>query len=168
MTRLKVNGLSFTFPSDWSASKYDDWSFYRNQFGKMRDGIKAVDLVAVDPSATAWLIEVKDYREHVRTKPTELSAEIQKKVFDTLAALFPACVNANDRTEQQTARALLDAKKLRVVLHLEQPKKQSRLRPRAIDPVAVTQQLRRLLRPIDAHPLVAETGNMGPLEWNVR
>lgn len=168
MTSLQVDGLAFRFPSNWCVSRYDEWSFYRNQFGKMRDGIKAVDLVAVDGSATAWLIEVKDYRAHARMKPTELSQEVHQKVFDTLAALLPACVNANNSAEQEMASRLLGTKKLRVVLHLEQPKKRSRLRPRAIDPVALTQQLRRLLKPIDVRPFVASRSTMGPLQWSVR
>jgi hypothetical protein len=40
----------------------------------------------------------------------------------------------------------------------------SALRPRAIDPAAVMQRLRRLLKPIDAHPFVAEMTRMG---WRV-
>ena len=169
MTVLAVDGLTFTFPTTgWTASKYDEWSFYRNQFGKMSDGIKAVDVVAVDASVTAWFIEVKDYRHHVRTKPTDLSFEVFRKVFDTLAALLPASVNANDDSERAMARAVLGASRLRVVLHLEQPAKTSKLRPRAINPVDITQQLRRLLKPIDAHPLVAETTVAGGLQWNVQ
>ncbi len=167
MTLLAVDGLTFDFPSGWDASKYDEWSFYRNQFGRMRDGIKAVDLVAVHGSA-AWFIEVKDYRAHARTKPTDLSDEVFQKVFDTLAALLPAQTNANDANEKRMASAVLAARKLRVVLHLEQPNKHSRLRPRAINPSDITQKLKRLLRPIDAHPFVAETRRMGSLKWSVR
>ena len=105
MMRLEVDGLTFTFSAGWSADKYDDWSFYRNQFGKMRDGIKAIDLLVLDPDNTAWFVEVRDYRRHPPTK--------------------------------------------------------------AINPADVAQKLRRLLKPIDAHPVVAETDHMRGLGWRV-
>ncbi|WP_434040987.1 MULTISPECIES: hypothetical protein [Sorangium] len=53
------------------------------------------------------------------------------------------------------------------MLHLEQPRKHSTLRPRAINPADVQQALRRLLKPIEVHPFVAETGRMGSLGWRV-
>jgi hypothetical protein len=170
MTVVTVDGLTFTFPTlGWAASKYDEWSFYRNQFGGMRDGIKAVDLIAVEASnKTAWFVEVKDYRMNPRTKPTGLAEEVAHKVFDTLAALLPARANANDATEQQFAGTVLSATKLRVVLHLEQPQKHSTLRPRAINPSDVAQQLKRLLKPIDAHPLVVEKSALHKLAWTVK
>ncbi|MGK4007141.1 hypothetical protein WMF31_31250 [Sorangium sp. So ce1036] len=167
MPTVAVDGLDFEFPSTWMVSKYDEWTFYRKQFSRVRDGLKALDLLAVDPEGTAWLIEVKDYRGHVRTKPSALDDEVAGKVLDTLAALLPAKVNANDAQEAEMAAAVLGAKKLRVVLHLEQPEKHSTLRPRAINPADVQQALRRRLKPIDAHPLVAETSRMGSLAWKV-
>lgn len=167
MLTVHVDGLDFDFPDTWATSKYDEWVFYRNQFARMWDEIKAVDLLAVDPDQTAWFIEVKDYRIHTRTKPSNLGDEVAHKVFDTLAAMLPAKLNANDAAESEMAKAVLDAKKLRVVLHLEQPEKRSTLRPRAINPADVMQALRRLLKPIDAHPFVAETTRMGSLAWRV-
>jgi hypothetical protein len=134
----------------------------------MRDGIRAVDVLAIDPERTAWFIEIKDYRVHKRTKPTDLAEEVAGKVFDTLAAMLPAKVNGNDADEASAASAVLGAKKLRVVLHLEQPKKHSTLRPRAIDPATLMQKLRLLVRPVDAHAFVSETGRMGSLAWKVR
>ena len=134
MPTLQVEDLAFAFPDLWETSKYDDWSFYRNQFARMWSGIKALDLLAVDPDQTVWLIEVKDYRKHARTKLSDLGDEVARKVFDTLAAMLPAKLCANDSHELQMAKAVLGAKRLRVVLHLEQPSKHSTLRPRAINP----------------------------------
>ena len=168
MSSVNVDGFDFDFPSTWKQSKYDDWAFYRNQFSRMWPGIKAIDLLAVDPEKNAWFIELKDYRANVRTKPSDLGEEVARKVFDTLAAMLPAKVNAHEADEAHMARAVLGAKKLRVVLHLEQPKKHSTLRPRAIDPAAVQQDLRRLLKPIDPHPVVVETCRMGGLPWSVK
>ncbi len=167
MTSLTVDGLTFMFPAGWIAHKYDEWSFYKNQFGNMRDGIKAIDLLALEDKHTAWFVEVKDYRLHPRTKPSDVSDEVAQKVFDTLAALLPAATNANDASEQGMAREVLKANRIRVVLHLEQPVKHSHLRPRAIDVVAVTQKLKRLLKPSEAHPIVAEKAQMGSIQWSV-
>jgi len=167
MTRLRidVDGLAFCFPDGWTASKYDEWSFYRSGFSRMWPGIKALDLLAIDREKTAWLIEVKDYRHAARTKPSALGDEVARKVFDTLAALPPARVNANDETERLVARHMLGAKRYRIVLHLEQPEKHSRLRPRAINPADIQQKLKQLLKPIDARPLVVEAAGMRGLPW---
>lgn len=90
MQRHNVDGLNFDFPDDWQVSKYDDWSYYRNQFAKMWNGIKSLDLLAVDPVQTAWLIEVKDYRVNQRTKPSKLRpqainpADLKQKIRQLL------------------------------------------------------------------------------------
>lgn len=167
MQRLVVDGLNFDFPDDWQVSKYDDWSFYRNQFSKMRNGIKSLDLLVVDPSGTAWLIEVKDYRTHRRAKPSDLGDEIASKVFDTLAAMLPAKNNANQPVEKKMARVVARARCLRVVLHLEQPDKHTKLYPRAINPVNLQQKIRQLLKPVDAHPMVVDMSGLGALGWSV-
>jgi hypothetical protein len=167
MQRFKVDGLNFDFPDDWQVGKYDDWSFYRNQFSRMWNGIKALDLLAIDPDKTAWLIEVKDYSRNSRTKPSDLGEEVAHKVFDTLAAIIPAKIYASDSDERKLARAVLTSRKLRVVLHLEQPEKHSKLRPRAINPADVKQKMRQLLKPIDAHLLVVDMGSMAQLKWQV-
>ena len=131
-----------------------------------RGGIKAVDVIAA-AAATTWFIEVKDYRTHTRTKPSDLSQEVADKVFDSLAALLPASINANDARERSVAKKLLGASRLRVVLHIEQPRKHSRLRPRAIDPANVLQKLRSLVKGIDPHPIVADRTAMGGCDWKV-
>lgn len=133
----------------------------------MWSGIKSIDLLAIGPEKVAWLIEVKDYRVHQRTKAIDIADEVAHKVFDTLAALLPAKVGSDDENEKEIASRITRAKKLRVVLHLEQPTKHSKLRPRAINPADVKQKLRSLLKPVDAHPFISEISNMGPLKWKV-
>ncbi len=166
MQRYKIDGITFDFPDNWNVGKYDDWSFYRNQFSRMWNGIKAVDLIAVDPAANSlWLIEVKDYRVNQRTKPSDLGEEVALKVFDTLAGMLPAKVHANDVAEQNMAIHALSCKYLRVVLHLEQPRKHSKLFPRSIDPANLQQKIRQLVKPIDAHPRVVEIASMDRLSW---
>jgi hypothetical protein len=167
MQRHYVDGLNFYFPDNWQVSKYDDWSFYRNQFACMWNGIKSLDLLAIDPDKTTWLIEAKDYRVNPRTKPSDLGEEVAHKVFDTLAAIIPAKIHATNSDEKQLARAVSASRKLRVVLHLEQPDKHSKLRPCAINPADVQQKMRQLLKPVDAHPLVVDMKSMRGLEWRV-
>lgn len=147
--------LTFAFPAGAQASKYDDWAFYRNQFNAAFGGSKAVDFVFADSDA-AWLIEVRDYRHHARTKPQELGEEVAHKVRDSLAGLACAAANANNPDEKNLAHKLLQKRCWRVVLHLEQPAKTSRLRPKAIDPAHVLLSMKKLLKPIDAHPSVVD------------
>jgi hypothetical protein len=80
---------------------------------------------------------------------------------------LPTKVNADDAIEKSIACEISKAKRLRVILHLEQPTKHSKLFPRAINPADVKQKLCQLLKPIDAHPFVAESTRMGTLEWRV-
>lgn len=166
MTNIEVDGLIFTFPDSWKVRKYDDWAFYRNQFSKMWDGIKAVDLIAIDNQVT-WLIEVKDYRTSPRKKTLDLWDEVAQKVFCTLAAMLPAKVNASVTDEGDFAGLVVKAAKLQVVLHLEQPLKHSKLFPRAFDPSNVQLKLRTLIKPIDPHPRVVESTQMQGLAWTV-
>lgn len=158
---MSEGDLNFSFPADWQVSKYDDWSYYRNQFNGCCSGCKAVDFIAITSGKPKelLLIEVKDFNVHPRIKALELPAEIAQKVRDSLAGIVAASFKANDKDEKSFARKSLQAGKVRVVLHLEQPKKHSRLFPRAIDNSKVFQKLKALLRAIDPHPLVVERRN---------
>lgn len=167
MTVLKEGRLTFTFPKNSCASKYDEWSFYRNQFNSAFGGTKAVDIVYAD-SGSAWLIEVKDYRTSRRTKTIDLGDEIAQKVRDSLAGMVAAQCNANAIQEKGLAKRMLSRKKIRVVLHLEQPIQHSKLFPRAIDPSKILIKLKQLLKSVDAHPFVVDQDNLKPLmNWTV-
>jgi hypothetical protein len=167
MINVQVDSLTFTFPDSWRVSKYDDWAFYRNQFSRMWNGIKAVDLLAIESQVT-WLIEVKDYRQLPRTKTIDLPTELAHKVFSTLASMLPAKVNASEIAESSFAEEFLKGNQLHVVLHLEQPKTHSKLFPRAIDPLDIQQKLKKLIKPIDPHPKVVESTRMRGLAWTVK
>jgi len=159
--------LTFTFPANSMASKYDEWSHYQNQFQSTCGGSKAVDLVYAD-GPISWLIEVKDYRQHSRTKAIDLADEIAIKVRDTLAGLVSASCHANDADEKRCAKKLIRATKIRVVCHLEQPTKQSKLRPIAIEPDKLLLKLKTLLKAIDAHPLVVDCRTLrSNMHWTV-
>ncbi|HRH16240.1 MAG TPA: hypothetical protein PKV17_01150 [Aquabacterium sp.] len=164
---IREDRLTFTFPEGSLSSKYDEWSHYRNQFNAAFGGTKAVDIVYASTN-TAWLIEVKDYRRHQRTKALDLADEIGFKVRDTLAGLISASTLANDTDERRVAQALLEKRQWRVVLHLEIPPSRSRLWPRAIEPDKVQQKLKTLVRAIDPHPTVVSQSSLKPdMDWVV-
>lgn len=166
MISIEVDDLIFTFPDSCKVSKYDDWAFYRNQFSAMWDGIKAVDFLVVE-GQMIWFIEVKDYRQSRRTKVIDLVDEVAQKVFCTLAAMLPAKFNASNSDECQFAEEVVKGQQLRVVLHLEQPLKSSKLFPRAFEPSNIQLKLRTLIKPIDPHPVVVESTKMRSLSWTV-
>jgi len=189
--QITEGSLTFTFPDGWRASKADEWSFYRNQFERYFDGVrlackkcnaeirchqcntaktvgvKAVDMLAIAPGTVAWLVEVKDYRRHQRTKAIDLADEVAVKVRDSLAMFAAASKTASDPDERQDAAAVGNASTIRVVLHLEQVRKPSKLFPRAVDPANVRQRLRQLIKFVDPHPRVVETGAIGEVAWSV-
>ena len=167
MPSITEGALTFQFPDDWLIAKFDAWSFYRNQFQQVCGGAKAIDMFAIASNHCVWAIEIKDYRGHRRAKTIELTDEVACKVRDSLAALVAARVNANDEGEKQMSSAALACNRIRVVLHLEQPTKRSKLFPRAIDPAQVTQKLKQLLKAIDPNPKVVEIGRLGGVSWSV-
>lgn len=153
MPRITEGGLVFDFPQGWQAVHFDETAFHR-RFQKMQDGIKALDIIAIAPNGVCWLMEIKDYRRYRRTRAVDLADEVVIKVICSLASLLPAKLNANDAQESAFAAAVLGAKRLRVCLHLEQPRNPSRLFPRSVDPADVLQKLRQKLKPIDPHPRI--------------
>jgi hypothetical protein len=166
MPILTEQKLACAFPDGWHATKYDGWSFYRKHFNRCSDS-KAVDFLAYDPvGRTLWLVELKDYRRFRRTKDERISlwAEVAVKARDTLAGLFAAKVNASEPDQPFAARCL-GAQKVRVVLHLEQPRTNSALFPRAYDRADVQQKLKQTLGAIDPHPKVVETNLMAGVPW---
>lgn len=164
---LTEGRLTFEFPADDIATQYDGWSFYRNQFNGCFGGTKAVDFVYVD-AKTLWLIEVKDYREHARTKIEDLGDEVAHKVRDTMAGLLAARANANEADEKQAARKATTKQHIRVVLHLEQPLKRSKLFPQVVDPTKLQLKLKQSLKAVDAHPRVVNQFNMPrDMRWTV-
>ena len=168
MPSLQEGNLTFDFPDDGpDVAKYDEWSFFRNQFQKVCGGVKAVDFVFVETART-WLIEVKDYRHHRRTKAADLASEVAAKVRDTLAGLAACRCNANDETEQRIADRALSTASIGVVLHLEQPVRPSKLAPRVADPADLTQKLKQLLKPVDPHPRVVDRESLhASMDWTV-
>ena len=169
MTEIEEGGLRFSFPDHCEAGKYDDWAFYRNQFHSVAGDSKAVDIVCVADDA-AWLIEIKDYRQHPRTKTIGLDVELAGKVRDTLSGLAAASANADCQEERALARRALAKHRWRVVLHLEQPRVSSPLRRRPFDVASLLAKMRsRKLKAVDPHPLVLDREtHRSDIPWTVQ
>ena len=191
MSTLTEGNLVFKFPERWRVTKLDEWSYYTNRFVTLSSGlqltcakcnatlkcqkcgtsknvgVKAVDFLAMDTERTTWLIEVKDYRRFPRTKVLDFGSEIALKVRDTLAMIAAASINATDSSEKQFASKSLKSMRLRIVVHLEQPGVRSKLRPRIIEPAALVQKLKQLLKSIDPHPEVVGIGSLLQGTWSV-
>jgi hypothetical protein len=132
MPRLSEGKLACDFPQGWTVSQYDQWAFYRNQFQNCCAGNKGMDFLGFDPQdATLWLVELKDFRRYARTKGISLWEEVAIKTRDTLAGLFAANVEIGHH-DHAFARLSVTARKLRVVLHLEQPTAHSKLFPESM------------------------------------
>lgn len=166
MTTLTEGRLTFTFDTGCDVGKYDDWSFYRQNFQSAAGGSKAVDFVCVSKSV-AWLIEVKDYRFHPRAKLIDLSDEIAAKVRDTLAGLATAATNADDPNEKEIAQlALSSRRRWRVALHLEQPAQNSRLWQKVPDPTKLLPKLKKKLKFVDPDPEIVDTNrSCADMNW---
>jgi hypothetical protein len=168
MPELSEGSLTFSFPETWVVSKYDQWPYYKNQFKDSCLGNKAVDFMAFDPqNGTLWMIEVKDYRIHGRTKTLSIWDEIALKTRDTLAGLVSAIVH-KEYAEFVFVRLVTHVRKFRVVLHLEQPAMPSKLFPRPFDNAKLQQKIKQLIKPIDAHPKVMSISTISSSAWQVK
>lgn len=173
METITEDKLQFTFSDNWTPAKLDGWTFYQGGTGKRNGfkdcclGNKSVDIAALERSSnTLWLIEIKDYRLHRRSKPQPIWDEIAIKVRDSLASLLAASKNAHGE-EKSKASDFVCAKNIRVVLHLEQPTSHSKLFPRIFKLADVTARLKQIIKPIDPHPLVVDKSSMPKNLWSV-
>jgi hypothetical protein len=165
MPTISEGRLVFTFPDGWRAEKYDETSYYRDHFQKFASS-KCVDIVAFNPKGhELWLIEVKDYRCHPRSKESDIFVEVAQKVRDTLANLYLAqrkpeidICNFAKRASRQS--------NIRVALHIEQVKNPSRLHRRIVSNDLIN--FRNTLRVADNHPWLCEMDSMPPgCQWQV-
>jgi len=166
VTTLREGTIEYHFPASWTVSQYDGWPFYRRHFEMAFGGCKATDIVALDPKETLWLVETKDYRTYPRTKPMDICDEVSLKVRDALAGIFAAAKWYNDHPHLADAVMHLAAKRIRVVLHVEQPARPSKLFARAFDLAHLQQQIKQRVRAVDPHPVVVDFASFGRLQWS--
>ena len=163
MTTFTEGALRFDFDPRCEVSEYDEWAFYRRHFTYVAGGCKAVDFLCIHDD-TAWLIEVKDYRVHPRTKPSRICDEVAAKVRDTLAGLAAAQNRATAR-ERSLARQAVTARRWRIALHIEQ-RAHSVSVPRLPDTANLRLDLKKAVRSVDPHPIVVNAASAVEL-WTV-
>lgn len=170
MTRLTEGDLGFQFPDGWHADQLDEWRFYKNHYLKLSTGIKCVDFLAIDPERQVWLVEVKDYRRDRRTTSSDLLDSIVDKVLGSLGLLMAACLQTDHirQDQRKLARLVARQRRLRVVLHLEQPRHRSRLHPEPMNPASLRQALRRRLQVTGVvHEVRVVSRERGYVPWQV-
>ncbi len=168
MITVEEGRVRFNFPRGWRVSRFDRWTYYRS-YAKIHPGIKAVDLLALSPDDTLYIIEVKDFRSSVRTKEMPLDQELILKVCWTMSVLLPASMRSNSPEEAEFARMALRALNVRVVAHIEHHRFGRKLFNPQLELFNLTQKLRQRLKPVDPHPMVvdAELTALRPLGWTV-
>lgn len=169
MPTIDEGHLRFCFPDDWLVEKYDDTSFYRNQFIRCHDGIKAVDIVAFNPQdRKLFLIEIKDYRFGENTIiPSDLPNAVCCKITMTLAGIFAASLNANDSDERANAGEFLKCCTMQTVLHIEANDSPHQLGFKKSNLFQnIKDKLKQKIKSVDPHPKVANQ-NMMPFCWTV-
>lgn len=160
MPSITIDRFQFDLPAGWCALDYDQCAFYRERFNKVAAS-KAADLLALSPRIDElWLVEIKDYRRHPRTKPGSLFAEVARKARDTLAGLACARIHAYDSPTRDFAGAASRATRIRVALLLEQPTRPSKLFPQIVDPANGRVALKQALRAIDPHPVLGNSSEL--------
>lgn len=133
-----------------------------------------MDFLAYDPNGqTLWLIEVKDYQKHTRSKEIDIADEIAQKTRDVLAMLPAAKIRDNGVSSQQNLqigdfwKKASEALDIRVVLHCELPPSPSKLFPGVKDSANIQTKLRQKLRCIDPHSLFTNRSFCHALPWSV-
>jgi hypothetical protein len=170
MTRLAEGLLVHEFPPGWRAWKCDSAPYYQRHFNSFAGGAKSVDFAAIEPAAepVLWLVEIKDYRATPRSNPSDLFSDVAMKVRDTLACLIVTACNSMATADADNAREACKVARIRVVLHLEQPVKPSKLFPQVIDPKTAKDKLKQQLRAIDPHPVWGNSADLvEKVAWRV-
>ena len=159
MCKIIEGKLEFIFPDGWQALKLDETEFYRKHFQNFAAS-KCVDIASFQAiGCELWLIEVKDYRINRRTKTLDLFDELALKVRDSLALLFLA-KSKPEISSFNFAQKAADKPKIRVVLHLEQTAKPSKLYPHIVERDNARRKLAQTVRVVDPHPLFCEMSAM--------
>jgi hypothetical protein len=167
MPGVKEGVFTYRFPPGWTARKFDADAFYKKHFQNHAGGSKGVDVLGfanADDADTLWLIEQKDYRQGVEREVLleDLFEAVAHKASATLACLVAARSRAQDGSaSEMLASAALLKRRVRCILHIEQPAHRSRLFPVVADPKTLRDRFRRAVRAIDVR---AEAGDKATLD----
>lgn len=154
---FKEGRVEFRFPDAWKILRPEDTSYYNRHFQNIAGGCKEMDFMLFDPAdRVLWLLEVKDYTTDRRTKTECILDEVAKKSRDSLALLYAGAVgdNAQAPSVGHFARNTWRPSRIRVVLHIDQPRKPSKLFPGAPLAANAAQVLRNKVKAVDSHAVV--------------
>ena len=170
MQKFAEGNLTFEFEDHVVVVRPQDSTFYRKQWQgfatpKGQEGNKETDFVILDPEQRAiWLVESKDYRNQIRTKPSSLGFEFAQKCRDTLGWLAAVGIsNLADASERSTLKPWHRAESIHCVLHVEQGQRSGALPP-VIDPKTLRDLVKINLRALDPH---AKSGDAHDLARSV-
>jgi len=158
-----THDMIFEFPDHWEALLYDEPNgFYRRVFKQFADS-KSIDIAALGSDGTLWLIEVKDYRVHRRAKKQSVYDELQKKVRDTLACMFFGAIKKCSFEVRAS-----QCRRIKVVLHLEQREKRSKLHQPVNDRRNGTLKLKQAFRQFGLDAILCDQANIpNQCAWRV-
>jgi hypothetical protein len=162
--------IRFEFPDGWTVLRPEKASYYTRHFQKMAGGCKEMDFVLFEPAnRVLWLLEAKDYTTERRTKEQCIFEEVAVKIRDSLALLLAGSVRDDSSNCGVGSFMVVSAipHEIKVVLHLEQPSKPSKLFPGVKIDADATQILRSKVRAIDPHARVSSTVSTN-LPWQSR
>lgn len=156
---FKEGRIQFGFPDDWLVCRPEKCSYYTKHFQRLA-GSKEMDFILFEPDEKRlWLLEVKDYTTNKRSKQGDLFDEIAIKSRDSMALLLAGAVKddvSNHGIGQFMATCLIP-RSIRVILHLEQPSKPSKLFPGVKFKADASQMLRMKVGCLDSHATVVST-----------
>lgn len=156
VTEIEKNFRYHFEVTDW-VDKVEDWGYYKI-FQNTAGGSKVVDFIAIDHEE-CWLIECKDYRLNASKKLEEVALELAEKFRDTLACLVSASCRADTARELQKASLAISCDAIRLVVHIEPYRPNSRLAPAKPDMANLKLRLSQLVRAIDKKVVVLVGGD---------
>jgi len=166
MTTINEDKLEFSFNFD--AIKLDDTNYYRNQFQKIQNNLKVIDILAIDNQKN-YFIEIKDYTypNTKSIKQIELIDAIIKKVICSLSMLYPMSYKAKDEEEREIAKQFFNKKSLTIVLHIEKPPITTKLEQSKWDFSELQMKLKKRLKNISNSVKVVSIKKMQKVPWSV-
>jgi len=160
--------LTFSFSEKIDAIKFDDTVFYRKKFSKIKNNIKAVDMIAVE-SKNVYLIEVKDYTHPntISINQCDLITTIINKVIFSLAAMLPMKNNASLEIEREIARKTSIANEIRIILHIELSPPRKTLKQSNFNLQNIEIKLRNKLKVISPRLKITTNKKAPDLPWSI-
>lgn len=166
MSDVWVDGSIFSFPAGWEVEKFDEWPGYR-KVAKHPLNAKGCDLIAIN-AERAWLIEVKDYTYLDARIPGDLSAQVGRKYFDTLATVH-ALANWDRGDHGDFSRKFLKCETVKASLVIELPDGGRRFD--ALNPalMGIYDDLKRVTKKIGiTNPVISNSYVAGSVPWGIR